>query len=223
MDAEALNLDAWLSGCLDPKNLEDARCLIPRFDGALFPRGMEGCAMGQVLHGSATTTEAIRRAIQHSQESLRALAGATASTRRRSPSGRSELDRRCRPARRTRSRPCSRPRRKRSSSPSGDTRCCRRRLPIRPAGHDPAPDPLKPAPLPAAAWHHPAAGGRGRQASKRKFKAYPIGYFHIDIAEVGPRRAGSTSWSPSIAPRSSPSWNCTRRSRRRVAGDFLRT
>ena len=29
--------------------------------------------MGQVLHGCATTTEAIRRAIQHSQESLRAL------------------------------------------------------------------------------------------------------------------------------------------------------
>jgi len=30
--------------------------------------------MGQVLHGSATTTEAIRRTIQHSQESLRRLA-----------------------------------------------------------------------------------------------------------------------------------------------------
>ena len=30
--------------------------------------------MGQVLHGSATTTEAIRRAIQHSEASLRALA-----------------------------------------------------------------------------------------------------------------------------------------------------
>jgi hypothetical protein len=30
--------------------------------------------MGQVLHGSATTTEAIRRAIQHIQASLRALA-----------------------------------------------------------------------------------------------------------------------------------------------------
>jgi hypothetical protein len=29
--------------------------------------------MGQVLHGCATTTEAIRRAIQNSQESLRAL------------------------------------------------------------------------------------------------------------------------------------------------------
>lgn len=30
--------------------------------------------MGQVLHGSATTTEAVRRAIRHSQASLRALA-----------------------------------------------------------------------------------------------------------------------------------------------------
>jgi transposase InsO family protein len=30
--------------------------------------------VGQVLHGSATTTAAVRRAIQHSQASLRALA-----------------------------------------------------------------------------------------------------------------------------------------------------
>ena len=30
--------------------------------------------MGQVLHGCARTTEAVRRAIQHSQESLRDLA-----------------------------------------------------------------------------------------------------------------------------------------------------
>ena len=29
--------------------------------------------MAQILHGSATTTEAIRRAIQRSQESLRTL------------------------------------------------------------------------------------------------------------------------------------------------------
>jgi len=33
--------------------------------------------MGQILHGSATTTEAFRRAIQHSQENLRQLASAT--------------------------------------------------------------------------------------------------------------------------------------------------
>ncbi|MCH8744920.1 MAG: IS481 family transposase, partial [Chloroflexi bacterium] len=30
--------------------------------------------MGQVLHGSARTTAAVRRAIQHSQESLNQLA-----------------------------------------------------------------------------------------------------------------------------------------------------
>jgi hypothetical protein len=34
--------------------------------------------MGQVLHGSATTTEAVRRAIQSSQESVRALPTPTA-------------------------------------------------------------------------------------------------------------------------------------------------
>src|SRR5690349_11230928 len=33
-----------------------------------------GMHFGQVLHGSATTTEAVRRAIQRSQESLRTLA-----------------------------------------------------------------------------------------------------------------------------------------------------
>jgi hypothetical protein len=36
---------------------------------------MEEFAMGQILHGSATTTEAIRQAIQNSQECLIALAG----------------------------------------------------------------------------------------------------------------------------------------------------
>src|SRR5580692_3406256 len=41
--------------------------------GILIER-FKGCAMGQILHGSATTTEAVRRAIQHSHASLRALA-----------------------------------------------------------------------------------------------------------------------------------------------------
>src|ERR1700741_2581413 len=35
---------------------------------------MERCTMGHGLHGCATTTEAVRRAIQHSQASLRQLA-----------------------------------------------------------------------------------------------------------------------------------------------------
>src|SRR5690606_41372803 len=34
---------------------------------------MEGCPMGQVRHGSATTTHAVRAAIQRSQASLAAL------------------------------------------------------------------------------------------------------------------------------------------------------
>ncbi|HMB77791.1 MAG TPA: IS481 family transposase, partial [Kiloniellaceae bacterium] len=34
---------------------------------------MEGSSTGQVLQGSARTTEAVRRSIQDSQESLRAL------------------------------------------------------------------------------------------------------------------------------------------------------
>ena len=39
--------------------------------------------MGQILHGSATTTEAIRRAIQNSQASLRSSPPATALVPRR--------------------------------------------------------------------------------------------------------------------------------------------
>src|SRR5918993_2437261 len=39
---------------------------------SLFAR-VEGSTMGQVHHGSATTTAAVRRAIQHSQASLRQL------------------------------------------------------------------------------------------------------------------------------------------------------
>jgi len=39
--------------------------------------------MGQVLHGSATTTEAVRRAIRHSQESLSTLVGLARSLYRR--------------------------------------------------------------------------------------------------------------------------------------------
>ena len=34
----------------------------------------EGCALGQILHGSVRTTEAVRRAIQLRQESARAAA-----------------------------------------------------------------------------------------------------------------------------------------------------
>ena len=43
--------------------------------------------MGQVLHGCATTTEAVRRAIQHSKRAWGAFPGDTASIRRPLPNG----------------------------------------------------------------------------------------------------------------------------------------
>src|SRR3546814_19916304 len=46
----------------------------PRLCWCRLFTGVGGSAMGQVHHGSATTTAAVRRAIQHSQESLRVLA-----------------------------------------------------------------------------------------------------------------------------------------------------
>jgi hypothetical protein len=49
------------------------RCLIPGFDGALFSREWKDALRDRFFTGCATTTEAIRRAIQNSQESLRAL------------------------------------------------------------------------------------------------------------------------------------------------------
>ncbi len=51
----------------------------------------------------------------------------------------------------------------------------------------------------------------GETSAKRKFMAYRIGYFHLDIAEVRTARASSTCWSQSTEPRSSPSPSCMRR------------
>jgi len=49
----------------------------------------------------------------------------------------------------------------------------------------------------------------GDKTEKKQFKAYTIGYFHIDIAEIRTRKASFISLSLSIAPRNSPSLNCT--------------
>ena len=46
--------------------------IIPRRQGAVCP-GVQDKDMGQVLHGCAKTTEAVRRIIQNSQESLKVL------------------------------------------------------------------------------------------------------------------------------------------------------
>ncbi len=80
---------------------------------------------GQVPHGSATRTEAVRRAIQHSQDSLRALANARDQSEDRCQCGSGPRWPICRLAQESRDRRCSRPRRRLSWSPSGATHCCR--------------------------------------------------------------------------------------------------
>jgi IS30 family transposase len=64
------------------------------------------------------------------------------------------------------------------------TRSCRSTTAVRAAGHDPASDALGARSRPAASWHQPIARHGGDKPANQKFKAYPIGNFHIDIAEV---------------------------------------
>ena len=49
------------------------------------------------------------------------------------------------------------------------------------------------------------------QAREEAVKSYFIGSFHIDLAEVRPRKASCICMWPSIAPRSSPSWSWSTR------------
>jgi len=56
-------------------------------------------------------------------------------------------------------------------------------LPLCAAADNSASDAILPASLPAAPWHQQIAV-EGSKPSKKKFKTYPIGFFHIDIAEV---------------------------------------
>jgi transposase InsO family protein len=142
--------------------------------------------MGQVLHGSATTTEAIRRAIQHSQASLRALARryginpkTVAKWRRRSsvtdlPTG---------------------PKDPRSTVLSVEEEAiiiAFRRHTLLPLDDclyalQPTIPNLTRSSLHRCLQRHSISRlpqVEGDKPDKRKFKPYPIGYFHIDIAEV---------------------------------------
>ena len=142
--------------------------------------------MGQILHGSATTTESIRRAIQHSQASLRALAGryginpkTVAKWKKRDsvadlPTG---------------------PRQPKSTVLSIDEEAvvvAFRRHTLLPlddclyALQATIPH-LTRSSLHRCLQRHGISRlpqVDGNKPDKRKFQAYPIGYFHIDIAEV---------------------------------------
>jgi transposase InsO family protein len=142
--------------------------------------------MGQVLHGSATTTEAVRRAIQNSQESLRALdtrhginQKTVAKWKKRTavadlPTG---------------------PKNPKSTVLSADEEAvivAFRRHTLLPRDDclyalQPTIPHLTRSSLHRCLQRH----GLGRlpdvegdKPAKMKFKSYPIGYFHIDISEV---------------------------------------
>ena len=142
--------------------------------------------MGQVLHGSATTTEAIRRAIQNSQKSLRALAKryginpkTVAKWRKRSsvadlPTG---------------------PREPRSTVLSLEDEAIivafrkHTLLPLDDCLYalQPTLPHLTRSSLHRCLQRHDISrlpDVDGDKPAKKKFKSYPIGYFHIDIAEV---------------------------------------
>ena len=142
--------------------------------------------MGQILHGSATTTEAVRRAIQHSQASLRELAvrhginpKTVAKWRRRS----SVCDARMGP-REPHSTVLSKEEealivvfRKHTLLPLDD---CLYALQAT-VPH------LTRSSLHRCYARHGISRlpeTEGDKPAKRKFKSYSIGYFHLDIAEV---------------------------------------
>jgi transposase InsO family protein len=142
--------------------------------------------MGQVLHGSATTTEAVRRAIQNSQESLRALAtrhGINQKTVAKWKMRTSVADL-----------PTG-PKSPKSTVLSADEETVLvafRRHTLLPLDDclyalQPTIPHLTRSSLHRCLQRHGI--GRlpdveGDKPARKKFKSYPIGYFHIDIAEV---------------------------------------
>src|ERR1700686_1541388 len=152
----------------------------------ILSQRVEGGTVGQVLHGSATTTTAIRRAIQHSQESLRTLArrhGINPKTVAKWKKRSSVTDLPTGP---------KRPKSTVLTIEEEATVIAFRRHTLLPL--DDCLYALQPTipHLTRSSLHrclHRHGVSRlpqvdGDAPAKRKFKAYPIGYFHIDIAEV---------------------------------------
>ena len=142
--------------------------------------------MVQVLHGSATTTEAVRRAIQHSQASLRSLAkryGINQKTVAKWKRRTSVADR-----------PTG-PKEARSTVLSLEEEAIvvafrkHTLLPLDDGLYalQPSLPHLTRSSLHRCLQRHGISQlpqMEGEVSAKRKFKSYPIGFFHIDIAEV---------------------------------------
>src|SRR5215217_728588 len=142
--------------------------------------------MGQVLHGSATTTEAVRRAIQVSQESVRALArryGVSPTTVQKWRKRQTVTDERMGP---------KTPRSTVLSPEEEAIIVAFRRHTLLPLDDclyalQPTIPHLTRSSLHRCLQRHGISRlpeTEGDKTVRRRFKAYPIGYFHIDIAEV---------------------------------------
>src|SRR3954451_14280085 len=147
---------------------------------------LEGRAMGQVLHGSATTTEAVRRAIQARQESVRAAAkryGISPTTVQKWRSRQTSTDARMGP---------KEPRSTVLSLDHEAVIVAFRRHTLLPLDDclyalQPTIPHLTRSSLHRCLQRHGISRlpeTEGDKPKRSRFKAYPIGYFHIDIAEV---------------------------------------
>jgi transposase InsO family protein len=142
--------------------------------------------MGQILHGSATTTEAVRRAIQNSQESLRTLSrryGINPKTVAKWKRRASVADLRTGP---------KEPKSSVLSVQDEAIVVAFRRHTLLPLDDclyalQPTIPHLTRSSLHRCLQRHGISRlpeTKGDKPDKKKFKTYPIGYFHIDIAEV---------------------------------------
>src|SRR5271155_2741678 len=142
--------------------------------------------MGQILHGCATTTEAVRRATQNSQESLRALSkryGINQKTVAKWKQRNSVADLPTGP---------KEPKSTVLSIEDEAIVVAFRRHTLLPLDDclyalQPTIPPLTRSSLHRCLQRHGISrlpDVDGDKPDKRKFKAYPLGYFHIDIAEV---------------------------------------
>src|SRR5918998_6875116 len=149
------------------------------------PRGAGG-TMGQVLHGSATTTEAGRRAIQARQESVRAAAkrfGISPTTVQKGRRRQTTADARLGP---------KEPRSTVLTVEEEAVVVAFRRHTLLPLDDclyalQPTIPPLRRSSLHRCLQRHGIArlpDVECAEPKRSRFKAYPIGYFHLDIAEV---------------------------------------
>lgn len=180
--------------------------------------------MGQVLHGSATTTEAVRRPIQNSQESLRALSrryGINQKTvaKWKKRTSQSDLP--------------TGPKEPHSTVLSPEEEAvivAFRRHTVLPLDDclyalQPTIPHLTRSSLHRCLQRHgisrlPEVGGD--KEPKKKFKSYPIGYFHVDIAEVHTAEGRLYLFVAIDRTSKFAFTQLVEKATRRIAGNFLR-